>query len=436
MADPRRRTPRTDTVLDAPDVRAACTRLGSGAGQGDRRRGAGGLPRRDGSSPTTWCRSCSPACPRRPPRCAGSSTPRASWCTPTSVARRSPPPRWRRSPSRPAPRTSSSTSPPAAAGRGGLRRWPPWPRPCRTPAGSTWSTTEPPRSPSSPARSAFGREVVVARGELVEIGDGFRIPELVESVGAPAARGGHDQPGAAGGLPRRGRRADRVRAQGAPLELPGGGLHLHGRRSPSSPALGVPVVADIGSGLLAPHPRLPDEPDAGVAPRAPAPPWSRPPATSCSAARSAGCCSATPSSCSGCGGIPFARALRVDKLTLAALEATLTGPATAGRGGAGRPPGGPARPRASGWRRRSATPGAAAVASTGRRRRRRRARRGAAQRRRRPARPAGRRAAARAPAGGRPRRRRAAAARPDRGARRSRRRRRGRGRATALARTR
>ena len=31
---------------------------------------------------------------------------------------------------------------------------------------------------------ARGREVVVARGELVEIGDGFRIPELLESVGA------------------------------------------------------------------------------------------------------------------------------------------------------------------------------------------------------------------------------------------------------------
>src|SRR5690606_13985074 len=31
---------------------------------------------------------------------------------------------------------------------------------------------------------AAGRSVVVARGELVEIGDGFRIPELLESVGA------------------------------------------------------------------------------------------------------------------------------------------------------------------------------------------------------------------------------------------------------------
>src|SRR5207237_264328 len=31
---------------------------------------------------------------------------------------------------------------------------------------------------------ARGRRVVIARGELVEIGDGFRIPELVESFGA------------------------------------------------------------------------------------------------------------------------------------------------------------------------------------------------------------------------------------------------------------
>ena len=31
---------------------------------------------------------------------------------------------------------------------------------------------------------ASGREIVIARGELVEIGDGFRIPELLESLGA------------------------------------------------------------------------------------------------------------------------------------------------------------------------------------------------------------------------------------------------------------
>ena len=31
---------------------------------------------------------------------------------------------------------------------------------------------------------AAGREVIVSRGELVEIGDGFRLPDLIESAGA------------------------------------------------------------------------------------------------------------------------------------------------------------------------------------------------------------------------------------------------------------
>jgi L-seryl-tRNA(Ser) seleniumtransferase len=89
--------------------------------------------------------------------------------------------------------------------------------------------------------------------------------------------------------------------------------------------LGVPVVADIGSGLLAPHPRLPDEPDAATTLRA-----------------GAALVTASGDKLLGgpqCGLLlgsaplveslrrhPFARALRVDKLTLAALEATLTGP--------------------------------------------------------------------------------------------------------------
>jgi L-seryl-tRNA(Ser) seleniumtransferase len=85
------------------------------------------------------------------------------------------------------------------------------------------------------------------------------------------------------------------------------------------------VVADIGSGLLAPHPRLPDEPDAASALRA-------------------GAALVTASGDKLLGGPqcglmlgraalvqrfrrhPVARALRVDKLTLAALEATLRGP--------------------------------------------------------------------------------------------------------------
>jgi L-seryl-tRNA(Ser) seleniumtransferase len=88
---------------------------------------------------------------------------------------------------------------------------------------------------------------------------------------------------------------------------------------------GVPVVFDIGSGLLAPHPQLPGEPSAATALRD-------------------GAALVTASGDKLLGGPqaglllgrgdlvrrltrhPLARALRVDKLTLAALEATLAGP--------------------------------------------------------------------------------------------------------------
>ena len=41
---------------------------------------------------------------------------------------------------------------------------------------------------------APGKEIVLSRGELVEIGDGFRIPELLESTGSRLREVGHDQP--------------------------------------------------------------------------------------------------------------------------------------------------------------------------------------------------------------------------------------------------
>jgi len=101
-------------------------------------------------------------------------------------------------------------------------------------------------------------------------------------------------------------------------------------------ALGVPIVVDIGSGLLAPHPLLPDEPDATTA-------LTRG-ATLVTASGDkllggpqAGLLLGAP----GAGADlvarlrrhPLARALRVDKLTLVALEATLRGPATPVRQG-------------------------------------------------------------------------------------------------------
>jgi L-seryl-tRNA(Ser) seleniumtransferase len=171
---------------------------------------------------------------------------------------------------------------------------------------------------------ARGREVVVARGEMVEIGDGFRIPELLESMGARLREVGTTN---------RVRLADYRDAVDAStafvLKVHPSNFRVEGFTSSVSvgdlATLDVPVVADIGSGLLRPHPRLPDEPDASTTLRA-----------------GADLVTASGDKLLGgpqCGLLlgerdlvtrlrrhPFARALRVDKLTLAALEATLTGP--------------------------------------------------------------------------------------------------------------
>ncbi len=171
---------------------------------------------------------------------------------------------------------------------------------------------------------ARDREVVVARGEMVEIGDGFRIPELLESVGARLREVGTTN---------RVRLDDYAAAVGDRtafvLKVHPSNFRVEGFTSAVPVAdlatLGVPVVADIGSGLLAPHPRLPDEPDAATSLR-----------------EGADLVTASGDKLLGgpqCGLLlgradlverlrrhPFARALRVDKLTLAALEATLTGP--------------------------------------------------------------------------------------------------------------
>jgi L-seryl-tRNA(Ser) seleniumtransferase len=174
------------------------------------------------------------------------------------------------------------------------------------------------------ATFAAGREIVVSRGELVEIGDGFRIPDLIESTGARLREVGTTN---------RTHLADYERVIGSDtafvLKVHPSNFTLTGFTSAVAPAelagLGVPVVVDIGSGLLAPHPLLPDEPDAA-------------------GMLAAGAALVTASGDKLLGGpqaglilgdselvervrrFPLARAMRVDKLTLAALEATLRGP--------------------------------------------------------------------------------------------------------------
>jgi L-seryl-tRNA(Ser) seleniumtransferase len=181
---------------------------------------------------------------------------------------------------------------------------------------------------------APGKEIVVSRGELIEIGDGFRLPDLMQSTGSRFREVGTTN---------RTHLRDYADAIGPDtgfvLKVHPSNYHVSGftsavsvrelaelvRGERSDGRKPVPVVADIGSGLLSPHPLLPDEPDAVTMLRD-------------------GADLVTASGDKLLGGPqagllfgdaelierlrrhPAARALRVDKLTLAALEATLVGP--------------------------------------------------------------------------------------------------------------
>ncbi|XVU30545.1 L-seryl-tRNA(Sec) selenium transferase [Actinoplanes sp. CA-054009] len=173
---------------------------------------------------------------------------------------------------------------------------------------------------------AADREIIVSRGEMVEIGDGFRLPDLLESTGARLREVGTTN---------RTTLRDYERAVGPRtgfiLKVHPSNFVIRGFTSDTPisalATLDPPVVADIGSGLLSPDPLLPDEPDATTA-------------------LTAGAALVTASGDKLLGGPqaglllgtapliellrrhPLARALRVDKLTLAALQATLTGPLT------------------------------------------------------------------------------------------------------------
>jgi L-seryl-tRNA(Ser) seleniumtransferase len=171
---------------------------------------------------------------------------------------------------------------------------------------------------------AAGREIVISRGELIEIGDRFRLPDLLTSTGARLREVGttnrttvEDYQEAVG------------EHTGFILKVHPSNYRVEGFTSSASvaelAALNVTLVHDIGSGLLAPHPLLPDEPDAGT-----------------SLAHGANLVTASGDKLLGGpqAGLllgdeplvrrllrhPLARALRVDKLTLAALEATVSGP--------------------------------------------------------------------------------------------------------------
>ncbi|MCH6471632.1 L-seryl-tRNA(Sec) selenium transferase [Sinomonas terrae] len=174
---------------------------------------------------------------------------------------------------------------------------------------------------------AGGREVVVSRGELVEIGAGFRLPDLIESTGSAL----HEV-----GTTNRTHLRDYASAigpnTGCVLKVHPSNFRVDGftsavplrELSSLTASNGVPLVADLGSGLLAPDPHLPHEPDAASA-----------------LASGADLVIASGDKLLGgpqagllLGGKeiiqrlarhPLARAVRADKLALAALEATVAG---------------------------------------------------------------------------------------------------------------
>jgi L-seryl-tRNA(Ser) seleniumtransferase len=173
-----------------------------------------------------------------------------------------------------------------------------------------------------------GRAIVVSRGQLVEIGGGFRIPDVIAQSGSKMIEVGTTN--------RTNRRDYELVLSSAGVEI-GAIMRVHQSNFRTLGfvqevaieelcELGVPVIDDLGSGVLTAQQSigaLGDEPDL---------------ARSLAAGASLVCCSGdkllggpqaglllgTRDAIAAARAHPLARALRIDKLSLAALEATLS----------------------------------------------------------------------------------------------------------------
>ncbi len=174
---------------------------------------------------------------------------------------------------------------------------------------------------------ARDREVVVARGELVEIGGSFRLPDVVESAGGRLREVGTTN---------RTRREDYGRVLGPEtgmiLKVHPSNYRVEGFTQETEledlvrlgGRAGVPVVHDLGSGLLRPElmEAYPPEPtpsesaEVGVDVAT----WS---GDKLLGGPQAGILTGRREALDRLRGDPLLRALRVDKMTLAALETTL-----------------------------------------------------------------------------------------------------------------
>ena len=176
---------------------------------------------------------------------------------------------------------------------------------------------------------AAGKGVVVSHGELVEIGGGFRIPEVVEAAGARLVTVGTTN---------RTRLADYARAiagggVGAILKVHRSNFSISGFTEETGLAelvglgaeSGTPVIHDLGSGLLADGAELglPHEPTPGdsIAAGVDLVAFS---GDKLLGGPQAGILAGTRDGVARVKAHPLCRALRSDKVTLAGLEATLT----------------------------------------------------------------------------------------------------------------
>lgn len=173
--------------------------------------------------------------------------------------------------------------------------------------------------------TAAGREVIISRGELIEIGGSFRIPEILEKSGARLREVGTTN---------RTHVADYEAAlgpeTGAILTVHRSNFEQRGFVATPAPAdlaalaarHGVPYLHDVGSGLLADlspwgltgEPRVRDGASADLVLFS---------GDKLLGGPQAGCLAGRAAWVARCRRNPFARAMRADKLTLAALEATL-----------------------------------------------------------------------------------------------------------------
>lgn len=173
-------------------------------------------------------------------------------------------------------------------------------------------------------------EVVISRGELVEIGAGFRLPDLITSTGVHL----HEV-----GTTNRTNLADYHKAisgsTGAILKVHPSNYWIGGfnadvetkQLAKIAAEHDLPLIVDVGSGLFETDPVLPDEPTIGAALRDGADVVLSS-GDKLLGGPQAGLLVGTRDVIAALATHPLARAFRADKFALAALEATLNAPTT------------------------------------------------------------------------------------------------------------